>query len=312
MNPVPQEKEKIQTPLLLIGALVFLTLGVSLLPSSWFGIQKQVTRYQPLNLGTLATTGTTAVDTDQDGVVSWREYIAQSLNISPEEATSSIELDPRDIAALNDKNNLTTSFTKNLYIASVALNQNGIDDPTTNQDTINQLIAKEAEKIKPVSYSLSSIRAGKDDSTSSLKTYGNSVASILNGMITEQSIAADLTAVGTYTTSLSEGDLMPVVLSEKKVSTALDKLLAVQAPPSLAQAHVQLVNAVGTYANTLHDLSVAFDDPVRATLALNHYPEDAAAIIHVFPLLAQFYKEKGITFSGKDAGYVYVVGYTGK
>jgi len=297
--------EKIQAPLLIIGLLVLLTVGISLLPASWLGINKQVSRYEPLNLGSLAAYGSGATDVDEDGTVSWKEYITQSLSLSPEEATSSIEIDVRETAALNDPNNLTSSFTKNLFIASTALKQNGIVDPAVEQDTLNQLVKKEAEKITIPVYTEGSIKLSSDSSKAALKTYGNAVGSILGGILTKEAIAAELLSVNSFVQSENEGDLLPVVKDSAKVQTAIDKLLALKVPKSAVQTHLSVLNKLGSYGTTLDNITRAYDDPIRATFAIYSYVDVTLSALQSFSLLDSFFDANGVVFTAQETGYLF-------
>ncbi len=307
--PNPAREEKIQAPLLVIGILFVLTIGTSFLPASWFGIENKVTKYQPLNLGSLASIANEENDTDRDGIISWKEFVSQSLAIAPETAAEPLESDPRAIAALNDPNNLTSSFSKNLYIASAALTQNGIADEEKKQEAVTQLLAQEAARITPTTYTSASVRTGSDTSAA-LKQYGNTMAGILRGLITEKTITDDLTSITIFVQSENEGDLLPLVKNTKRVGDALDKLLAVTVPPSAVVLHVDVLNRIGTFAATLENLANANDDPVRATLTIEKYGPNATEALRATPLLANFFKTKNSVFSAQEAGYLFTSGYT--
>jgi hypothetical protein len=311
--PSRAPNEKVQVPLLIIALLVVLTLGLSLVPASWLGVEKKVVRYAPLNLGTLASVGNAENDADKDGTVSWKEFVSGSLGISADrEATTTVEIDSRDLAALNDPNNLTSSFTKNLYIASTVLQQSGINDEKTQQETVSQLIAKEAAKIRPASYTASSVKVGSDSSVAALKKYGNAVASILDGLITEKTLTDDLVSVTTYIQSENEGDLLPVVRNAKALQVATDKLLALTVPKVAVSVHVDVLNRIATFATNLEDLSRAHDDPIRATLAFEKYTDVATEAVRATPLMAEFLNSQNVVFSSKEAGYLFTGGYTNK
>lgn len=314
MEQTPQTQEKkINTPLLLIGTLIVLTVGTSLIPASWFGIKPQTRVYEPLKLSSLADPKNVAQDANNDGVISWKEFIASSLG-EPDLATSTtrIETNPRTVAALNDPNNLTSSFTKNLYMASVALEQGGITDSQTEQQVVTDLIQKESEKLPRPTYTQADVKVSNDNSTAALKAYGNAVAEILDGLITEKSITDDLTATITFIQSENEGDLTSVLASRKKVDSAMQKLLSLSVPGKAVPTHVQVLNNIGTFDTTLQNLTKAYDDPVRATFALKTYSDDAITALHSIPILSQFFNQSNIVFSGKDAGYLFTAGYTTK
>jgi hypothetical protein len=307
----PVLAQKIEGPFLILGAIIVLTVGFSLLPASWFGIQPSVAHYEPLNLGALAESETGASDVDGDGTVSWKEYIASSLGIPEDDATTTIAVDPRELAALNDPNNLTSSFTKNLYVASVALNQSGVDDPNTDQETITQLVQKEAQKVHPASYTEASVKVSSDASPAALKTYANTIAPILTSFITKASITSDLTSVTKYSQSEDEADLLPLVKNNIRTQKLLDTLLSVQVPKQVVATHLEVLNRVAKYAATLDNLSHASDDPLRATIAIKSYSDDAVDALRSIPLLSDYFTKANVVFSAKDAGYVFITGYTG-
>lgn len=294
-------------PLLIIGFLLLLTLGVSLLPASWLGVKKQVVQLPPIDLSTIGSNP--EYDLDSDGTLSWKEFVSSSLNLS-EEVTLDIEPDPRAIAALNDPNNLTSSFTKNLYIASVALKEQGITDPSVEEKAMFQLMAKEAEKLQPVVYTESSLKTSPDSSKAALKAYGNAVAPILSTLITEKSITEDLTSFTNFVESENEGDLLPLIKNRTRVQSSLKSLLAMTVPKDAAAQHLDMINRVSVFAETLESLSRAYDDPVRATLVINSYTKHAVEALQSRPLLEAFFTSKNVTFSSKEPGYLFTAGYT--
>lgn len=294
-------------PLLIVGFLLLLMLGVSLLPASWLGVKKQVVQLPPIDLSNIGSNP--EHDLDSDGTLSWKEFISSSLNLS-EETVVDIKPDPRAIAALNDPNNLSSSFTKNLYIASVALKDQGITDPSVEEATMIQLLSKEAEKLQPVVYTEASLKIGSDSSKAALKVYGNAVASALKGMITEESIVQDLTGLTNFVQSENEGDLLPLVKNRERAKSALSKLLAITVPPVAVNIHIDVLNRVGGYVETIDNLSRAFDDPIRATLALDIYLERSIEALRFVPLLSAFFSERNVVFSSQENGYVFTAGYT--
>jgi hypothetical protein len=308
----PASPEKIQSPLFILGMVALLTIGVSLVPASWFGIKPHIAQYAPLNLGSLATYDESEKDTDQDGTVSWKEFIASSLGVLPDEATTSAEISARDIAALNDPNNLTSSFTKNFYIAQVALKQNGLTNQTAQQEAVDSLLSQEASKIQTTTYAKSDIVLAAEDTPASLASYGNSLAVILTGVLSQQSMTDDLQGITKFIQEGDEADLIPLINDRRKAGDALNKLLKLRVPASAADAHLAAINAVGAYMLTLSNMAGAQDDPIRATFGLGKYLENATGVIKLFSSFSSFFTTKGVAFTSKDPGYVFVVGYTGK
>lgn len=309
---VSPDAQKTQAPLLILGILFIITISTSLIPASWFGIERQVHTYKPLDLSALAQPSNLVADANSDGTISWKEFVAGSLGIPAEQASTDIESDPRTIAALNDPNNLTSSFSKNLYMASVALNQSGISDQASEKEVINKLVQEEVDKLVPTVYTANDLRIGNDDSKTALKAYGNSMASILQGMITEQSITSDLRAVTKFIESENEADLVPVIKSKARIESVLEKLLSTTVPRSASGVHLETINAVGKFADTLQNLSRAYDDPMRATVGVQNYSENAVLALRSVPKLGLFFNSKNIVFSGKEPGYLFTAGYTNR
>lgn len=307
-NPVLQEKSN--TPLLLLGIIFILTIGTSLLPASWFGIQQQTRRYEPLNLGNLAQPENLATDTNNDGAISWGELIASSLSLSPEETNTTFEVDMKGIAILNDPNNITASFTKNAFLAATALQQSGIQDEASKQKVIDQLFTEETGKIAPKVYTFSDVQSTTDTKIT-IKKYGNDVALILKNLITEKTITDELGSITTYIQTADESKLLPLETGVKKSAVAIQKLLEVKVPKSAIPYHLIVLNRVSEYNNVLSNLSVVNTDAMRATAAIEKYHETVLEALRIFPMLADYFNLKNITFSSNESGYIYVVGYTG-
>ena len=303
-------QEKSNTPLLLLGIVFILTIGTSLLPASWFGIEPQTRRYEPLNLGNLAQPENLATDTNNDGAISWGELIASSLSLSPEATNATFETDAKGIAILNDPNNITASFTKNAYIASTALQQSGIVDEASKQEVFGQLLSEEGQKVSATVYTSSDVKLTTDDKVA-IKKYGNAVATILKNLITKETVARDLVSVSGYLQTADEGNLLPLSADAEKVAAATKKLLALEVPKSALPYHLTTLNRVSEYSNILANLSAANTDAIRATVALKKYQEVTAATIRIYPMLGDYFNLKNVTFTSTEPGYIYIVGYNG-
>lgn len=304
-------QEKSNTPLLLLGIIFILTIGTSLLPASWFGIEQQTRRYEPLNLGSIAQPENLATDTNNDGAISWGELIASSLSLSPEE-TNDLQLasDPEVIANLNNPNNITASFTKNAFLAATALEQSGISDEASKQEVINQLLSEESQKITPKIYMSSDVQSTAD-SKITIKKYGNDVALILKDLITEKSITDELISITQYLEKGDSASLLPLVTNAKRAEAAIQKLLKVQVPESAILYQIIILNRVSEYQNMLLNLSVANTDAIRATSAMKNYQTIVTLVLRTYPTLTDYFNLKNVTFSSNEPGYIYVVGYTG-
>lgn len=181
----------------------------------------------------------------------------------------------------------------------------------TQQDIINQLIKGEVQKLQPITFSAENVTTVADTKTS-IKKYGNDVASAMNGLITTDSIVKDLTSINRYLGTAEEDNLLHLVQNAKKADEILSKLQSIQVPTSAVSHHLDLLKRVGEYRDMLINLSVANTDALRATAAIQKYQGIVVGTLRIYPLLGEYFTSKNITFSSSEPGYVYIVGYTGE
>lgn len=301
--------DRIPGPLFGIGALVLLTFGASLLPASWFGIGPVQRKYITTDLSALSLDDVVR-DADRNGSIGWRELVTESLDPSTLDELKNQKPDPETIEALNNPNNLTASFSKNLYAASAYFSKNPLQDPLAEQEVINQLLEKEAEKIVPQKYTLKEINIAKTESKESIKTYGNQVASILQRVISEKSIVDDFSSVQGYIETQDKTALEPITKDSEKVRSLVEELLKMPVPLSAATYHVMMLERVSLYRDTLYNLSQIEKDPVRSTLSIKQYPEIIVQTLRIHTQLANYFDSKNVIFTSKEPGYVFTVGYT--
>lgn len=299
--------------ILAIGGLVTIIALSAFIPASWFGVKPAVYTEKPLDLSTLSSFEEVAKDTNGDGVISWDEVVKQNLKYSSttEEAIKDAPVDPKAIERLNDPNNLTSSFSKNLYLASVQINQSGgqIDDET-QQKILTQLISQEASKVTPTTYTKKDLKVATSESKESLKMYGNNVASVLQQIITEKKIYDDMAAMDDFSKTENPDDLLMLSQNRDRVNGLLQKLISISVPPSAVQEHIIILERIALYRDTLDAFSKLKTDPIRAKLALEKYTNTMVNLMITPNQLATFFITKNIIFSAKDSGYIFTIGYT--
>jgi hypothetical protein len=300
--------DKTQPVLLLIGILFVLTVGVSFLPGSWLGAKPQVARYAPIDLRDLSSSFAGS-DANSDGTLSWAEFVTKSLDLSPHQTQSAVESDPEALAILNDENNLTSSFSKNLYITSAMLQQKNITDGLSEQEAITQLIAKEAEKVVGTSYSAQDVRLAKSETLASRKAYGNAMADTLKGLITEGTMTVELTSIVSFLEKGDEGELLPIKNRVAVLDRMIARMLAMEVPPSAASVHLLALNRTAAFRGTLEGLTRAYNDPIRATFSIQSYQDDVIAVGRIYAEYGTYFKAQRVPFGTTEAGYVFVSGY---
>lgn len=303
--------EKISGPLLGLGVLILLTIGALLLPASWFGVEPAKKTYSRVDLSDLNLSDI-ANDGDADGSISWKELVTDSLRPEDIAQLENQKPDASVIANLNDQNNLTASFSKNLYAASAYLAKNQLNDPLAEQEALNQLISLEAQKMIPRTYQLSDLNVVTSESKELMKKYGNSVASILQNIISEESLSGDVTSIQTYVETQDAEALEYIKRDAEKVSLQLRELERLSVPLSAATSHVLLLDRVSLYRDIIYNLSLAEEDPIRSALSIEKHPQAMANVLRMYSQFSTYFDGRGVVFSSKEPGYVFTVGYTFK
>ena len=301
-------------PFLLLGGFLILIVAAPFLPARWFGlsIQTPPTQYTRIDLSAITSPEEIATDTDNDGTITWQELVTQNANYSSTtlESFKTEPVDQNAIAQLNDPNNLTASFSKNLYTASAYLKRNGVVDGALQQQAIDQLLAQEAQKIKPTVYTVSDIRVASQETNATLKAYGNSVASLLSVLITKKIITDDLAAIYSFTQSKDGTDLTILAKNKERVSAILQKLAAISTPPSAVSYHILALNRIAAYRDILDNISRAESDPVRSAITIDVYSDRIELVVRLYDQFSDYFNVQNIVFSPKDPAYFFTVGYT--
>ena len=306
-----EEKPSASKPLIAIGILVGITILSAVIPAKWFGINPVVYKNQPLDLSAITSASEIAKDTNNDGSISWNEIINQTFPESTSaESIKGAPVDEKVIEQLNDPNNLTSSFSKNLYVASAYINKNGGIDADSQQAVLDQLISQEASKIIPTTYTYKDIKIAPKEDKISIKTYGNSVAIILQEVITKKIMTDDFSSMNSFTQTKNESDLLPLVKNRDRVGGLIQKLLSISVPPSAISYHILALNRIALYKDTLDDISKANTDPVRAKLAIEKYTEMMVLVLRIPNQFSNYFDVQNIVFSSKEAGYMFTAGYT--
>jgi len=297
--------------LALLGALVLITVAGAIIPASWFNVDN---KNQPLDLTSVNAVNVTPKDKNTNQPLTWKQLAESALSDQPEVLTQlqSAPIDTETISQLNDEENLTASFSKNLYVASAYLKENNITDEDSKQNVINQLIEQEAAKIVPTVYSYKDINVAQTESKTSIKTYGNTVASLFSATLTEKSLADDISALKDFLKTKSGDSITPIKRDHDRVSAMLQKLLKVSVPPSAVVYHLSAINKISEYNDTLSNVSKMETDPLRANLALKKYTDVVFSTTGVYQNLSDYFNIKNIVFSSKESGYMFTVGYTPK
>jgi hypothetical protein len=297
-----------------LGLFILLLILSAAIPSSWF-TKKTPSKHSPINLRAIIEASKSAHDTNHDGAVTWQELIEQSFD----DATSSIAQlkkdfppDPKVLEELNDPNNLTSSLTKKLFVASSLMEGKESTDEAAKNRLLSRMIQEEATKIAQTKYAVEDITLTKGDSKGDLKTYGNAVAPIIKNLINTTIITNDLAAINSFTQTRNPSDLAEIKKNNDRVGPLITKLLATPVPPSLALQHLVIINRLASYKDILNALAGAGSDPLRASLVMGNYTDAVVSVGTVPAQLKNLFDSKNVVFSSNEPGYIFTSGYTYK
>ncbi len=308
------DRKDISRSYMFFALLIAVFIMSAFVPASWFGVETRKNGYTPIDFTQLRASDVDTYDNDDDGKVTWEELtrstkygdaiIAEAKNNPPSAET---------LAALNDPNNLTSSFSKNIYLASNQIINAGGVSAEEQQKIIEELITQEAQKVTSKKYLYSEIRVASSESRDTIKAYGNTVATIIQGIITEGTITKDAEALAAFASSQDQegvSDIIRLKTESARIDAILKKLLALSVPPSASLYHITMLNQITLYRDVLLDLSKGVSDPIRAKIALDKYPDTLVGTLLIYKKLSEYFTLKNIVFNANESGYVFTIGYT--
>ncbi len=295
---------------LLVLALIALTV---IAPSSWFGSKaKSENQKLTIDVSRIKNKKAIATDTNGDGQVTWKEVIQETVPMDEQtkENLKSQPVDQAAITALNDPNNLTASFSKNLYLSASYLDQNGMTDEASQRAVADKLMAQEAAKIKPTIYTYKDIKVAKTESKESIKAYGNALMLILDTVITKKITTDEITSLEQFEATKDASVIAPFIADKKRLDAIVKKLADMQVPPSAIIYHTLVLNRTASYRDVISNISVLESDPIRASLAIRDLLTVSRNFLRVFENVSTYFNIQNVTFSNNEPGYVFVIGYT--
>ena len=290
--------------LAVLGSLLVLVLFTLIIPASWLGGKPANKHYTRLDL---SYTGISEEIKDPD---TWKGLVTSNLKPEQVKKLETQKPDPEVIKLLNDPNNLTASFSKNLYVTSSYMARGKGTTPEEQQQVLDDLMKQEALKIVPTVYEFKDIKVTAKEDKGSVRKYGNDIASILKNVVTEKTIKDNFGGIASYTKSKDSADLVAVTKDYQRIDIILKKLADLPVPPSSTLYHLQAINQLATYRDVLFNLSKVDTDPIRATIVVEKYQESMMGALYIYSNLAQYFNLQNIVFTGKEPGYVFTVGYT--
>lgn len=185
-----------------------------------------------------------------------------------------------------DPNNVTSNLSKGLFAQFMSLDASGELTDTSQENLINSVISNIDPGAIPPKYTISDVKVVPNSQTS-LKAYGNSIASALTALQSR---------VG------GQSDNQKALAEYQGLMETLSNL---QVPSTLGLNHLRVLNNFNvTYQSMI--MVVAYEnDPVKALLAMKTLDSSNADARVLFTNIAKEMKNNGIIFNQSEAGNIW-------
>jgi len=295
--------------LTVVSLLVCLVILTFIIPARWVGVtpnyRPALVLLDPTDLASLSG------DEDKNNNPDWRDLLIETTSTSTKIAASKMVVSDEEKARLNDPNNLTASFSKNLYTAVAYAQQNGGLTADTQKELMTTLLDDEAKKIQVKTYLISDLKT-VSSTDEAKKAYGNALGTELKKADSYNLGQNDLGIINAYVTNKDPSPLASFTIKKNNVDHIIGDLLSMSVPLSAASYHLILINRLSTYRTTLDNMSQAESDPVRAEIAFDGYLTTYQLLLSALGTLQNYFVTENVQFLTTEPGYLFVYGYTTK
>jgi hypothetical protein len=292
---------------IIVCSLLALSLIV---PAKWFGADPLQERHQGLILRDPNELALLSNDNDHNNNPDWKDLLNKTTSASTTEAAKKTVITEETKKRLADPNNLTASFSKNLYTASAYAQKNGTLSTAQQEELVSSIVQGESSKIIIKTYTLDDLTIAKKEDEATRRTYGNALGTIFKEAQKYKLDIVDVTNIQAYLTNKDPAPLASLVIKKNNAATIIEKLLILSVPYSASPYHLLLINRLSAYKTALEGLSTADADPIRATIAFKSYIPSFQLVASSIASMQIYFKVQNITFKSNESGYVLTTGYT--
>lgn len=297
-------------------ALAILIVGIGAL--AWYGYNRGPSKNKVPNQNLVSVSPSdenntiSKIDSDNDGLPDWEETLygtdPQNSDTDNDGTTDGKEKElgrnplikgPKDslvpektsVATSEEKENLTLTdtFARSFFTQYMNLQQSGVKITSDNADQIAGDYLKNATlpSISAKQYTSSDLSL-VDSNPNTLASYQTSITAIFakywpTGKVNELSIMQQ-SFTNNDTKALDE---MTAVISAYQ--NILNNTLALSVPKLAVSLHLNVINSLATYIQTLKMVQLAYTDPLSGLVGLNAYQDNRSnALISIANLRAYF------------------------
>ncbi len=202
--------------------------------------------------------------------------------------------------------NLTQTVSKGLLVNLFAAKGQGLGDDIPTQDKIvTQALTQVPTSPSAKIYSASDLTL-TDNSTASLRLYGNAVMNILIND-SDHEYAKTLVIIDALTTQAdgSQAELLTPI--QKKYKFIADQLVKVPVPKTLQPFHLQLVNDFANIVATYDGMKTLIGDPLNGVASIQQYRSLTDDAGKMFINIAQALDKNDIIFNKDEPGATWAI-----
>lgn len=198
----------------------------------------------------------------------------------------------------------TDIVARDLFAKYLAVKQGGGKlDSKTEEELIQSVLTSTDLTPKYRMYTEGEIIIGPDDSTSTIREYGNMV-----GEIMKRNTVSNTNPILIMQTALDKNDpntlkqLDEKIIANKKV---ISDVLKLKVPPSALMIHKDFINASSNAVETLTSMKNVFTDPITAIFATSNFLNMSDNMKNSIDQSKQYFSKKGIVYEKTDTGYYF-------
>jgi len=246
-------------------------------------------------------------DTDGDGTPDGDEVVnsRNPLIAGPEDLIDSttVGILGAPSAGLDGKLSYTDQFTRTIFGSIISAKESGqvFNTGSEAEQMIGGFLSTYQSPAQLV-YNYSQVKATTDNSSDSLKRYGNAAGSAL---VDIKNIGnKDIDAATTLLQTENEDDAEKIRMFADQYAQIAETLSKTSVPSQLIPLHLPFINAIAGLSNALHDMEKLISDPLIGVSGLSKYKKSVEALSKSVRDLNTFFTTRNIQFETSEPGYV--------
>ena len=206
----------------------------------------------------------TVQDSNNDGVEDWQDQFLTAEPIIVKQ-TATDYTPPNTLTG-----QVAINFMQN-YISGKA-NGFGPSDEQLVKNTVDSIKVEATDRM----YSLRDIKISDDNSSDSVKNYGNAMANAILDNATTEKTRSDMAILNDIVSKneVTDKDIADIKLIAQVYKGTLEDTLIIPVPREFTKEHLDLINVYSALYNDAEGLTKLIDDPMKALLRIKRYQED--------------------------------------